>query len=216
MIVLFLAIVISGVKTGYVSLLMILLVYLLFFSSKVTVKYVFLALALLLAVYIGFMNLINEMVSLTLSHDKNIIIAHFLANPGKIYREYGILYFLFGGNIKMYEKIYSEVFAVTLIEYIGIVGLLVYFSPLLQIHKFFLQKRLAATSLMLLLHFYISLLHYRVYAVGVNLVMAAIPFAYFYDFLANKPSSRRRMSIRDLSIKGNIAVGFGADESTLA
>lgn len=92
------------------------------------------------------------------------------------------LSFLIGGAtfLREEEMFYSEVFLVTLLFYIGIVGLFVFLRPL---NMSFIRDKRFEIGIYLYLALLLSLSHYGVYSVGVNNFASALPFMYYLGYV---------------------------------
>ena len=178
-----LALIIGGVKSGYLTLLVLLGYW--FFNSITNVRsYVILAL-FGIVVLIGDVFTGNTIISLwnrIWSHDIEILIEHLTFVPIHLYQDYPSV-FIFGGQPRMQSFIYSEVYFVQLISFIGIVGWALFYAyPII----FLLTKRSNPFVKSITIIFALSLLHYAVFRVGVNLFGSALIFYFFYKIQLNR------------------------------
>ena len=77
---------------------------------------------------------------------------------------------------------YSEVFWVTVTFYIGVVGVLIYLKPVC-LFKYLKNDKVRLGGYLYIL-FCLSLTHYSVYMVGINNLMSALPFMYYFGVKA--------------------------------
>ena len=106
---------------------------------------------------------------------------HLYEVPKLIYDTSKMMFF-FGGQPNMANYIYSELYYVTLIYYIGIVGVFsLYVLPMITV--FIFSKQLFIKSIVLI--FALSLAHYSVFKIGVNMIATSYIYYIFYKFIFN-------------------------------
>ncbi len=174
------AILVSGVKQGYLTLLVLVLFWFLnsLQSLKSYLNLLFLFIVILtIDTFIG--NNISKLWSRIWTHDIEILIEHILNVPILLYAEYPSV-FLFGGQPNLAKFIYSEVYYVQLIYYIGVIGLILFY--LLPIGTLMVSKQKETVKSIVLI-FALSLVHYSVFKIGVNVVGAALVFYFLYKSL---------------------------------
>lgn len=165
-----LSIIISGIKTAYITLIILLLYYLFRKNTNKFLYFFFLTPFLfLLNNYTN--NLFYDILFKIINHDLEIIFEHFISVPHKLFTNYPLI-FLFGGHIDMAATIYSEVYLLTLIFYLGVFGLFSYFIvPAIAV---FNQKSTFAKAIIII--FILSLMHYYVYRIGINAHASALVY----------------------------------------
>ena len=175
--IILLAMILGGVKSGYLTLL-ILLAYWFFNSLKNAKSYAILSF-FVIAIFIGDVftgNTISSLWTRIWSHDIDILVEHLTFVPIHLYQDYPSV-FIFGGQPRMASFIYSEVYFVQLISFIGILGWAIFYVyPIV----FLLTKKSNPLIKSLTIIFALSLLHYAVFRVGVNLFGSALIFYFFY------------------------------------
>lgn len=169
------SILLSGVKTAYLIMLLMWLIILMRTNIKAALNF-FLALIVLgVGVMLFFNEMVINMVVMIFTHDMDILVEHIYNNPIRLFNDYTLVFFL-GGNPGLVEKIYSEVYLVTTMYFIGLAGLILYLSPLViflvnRNKKYFL-------GLIIFIYFIFTLSHYPVFKVGINNIVSALPVVY--------------------------------------
>lgn len=176
------SILLSGVKTAYLIMLIMWLIILLRSNTRAVLNFLAVLLIVAAAVLIYFNETVINMAIMIFTHDMDILVEHIYYNPVKLYNNYPLV-FLIGGSPGLVEKLYSEVYLVTLMYYIGLVGLLFYLSPFVVF--FFNRNRKYYLGLILLIYLVLTLSHYPVYKVGVNNIVSALPVVYFLAAINN-------------------------------
>lgn len=181
--IILLAMILGGVKSGYLTLL-VLLAYWFFNSLKNAKSYAILSF-FVIAIFIGDIftgNTISSLWTRIWSHDIDILMEHLTFVPIHLYQDYPSV-FIFGGQPRMASFIYSEVYFVQLISFIGILGWAIFYVyPIV----FLLTKKSNPLIKSLTIIFALSLLHYAVFRVGVNLFGSALIFYFFYKLQLNR------------------------------
>jgi len=180
--IILISVAISGIKTAYLIILVMWFVVLIRQNVKAAFGF---ALALFLCSVAAVVFLTDEVANLFVvmfTHDMDILIEHITHNPLVLMDKYTLVFFI-GGNPNLVQDLYSEVYLITTLYFIGIVGLLFYISPLFVFwvnrkEKYYLGS-------ILFLYFLLSLGHYPVYKVGVNNLAAALPLVYFFAALTD-------------------------------
>lgn len=180
------SILLSGIKSAYLTLFTCLL-YIIF--SKINLitllKYILGIFVVFNIVNLFLDNFIYELAYKIITHDINIIIEHFVEVPILLFDNY-FLVFLFGGQVDFQNYIYSEVYYVTMIYYIGVFGVLVYFVfPILYT---FIKSKDSFVKLLTLI-FGLSLIHYYVFRISFNVLGAALFYFYFFKKLLFKQNA---------------------------
>lgn len=98
--------------------------------------------------------------------------------------KYDVVSFFVGGASYLRDNplFYSEVFWVTVTFYIGVVGVLIYLKPVC-LFKYLKNDKVRLGGYLYIL-FCLSLTHYSVYMVGINNLMSALPFMYYFGVKA--------------------------------
>ncbi len=176
------SILLSGIKTAYLSLGAVLLYWaLLRFNKLSNYLYLFIVVAIMIIVDSLTENLIGNLLYSIFTHDIMIIIKHFFEVPEKLIDLYPTVFF-FGGQPLFSGYVYSEVYYVTIIYYIGFIGLLVlYLFPSFMLLLF--SKDVFVKSLVLV--FLLSLTHYSVYNRSINIIGTAYIYFHFYKLMFN-------------------------------
>ena len=180
------SILLSGIKSAYMTLFAC-IIYIIF--SKINLitlsKYILGILFVVNIVNLFLDNFFYELVYKIITHDINIIIEHFIEVPILLFDNYFSV-FLFGGQIDFQNYIYSEVYYVTMLYYIGIIGVLVFFVfPILYT---FIKSKDSFVKLLSLI-FALSLIHYYVFRISFNVAGAALFYFYFFKKLLFKKNA---------------------------
>lgn len=175
------SVLISSVRTAYAILLILSLVSLLIVDRKQKIRIA----AVISSVAAILLYLFNELVFEILNqlrglegNSQTITSEHFKTIPFILFQQSPIT-FIFGGDPGMRANLYSEVYLWTLLFYIGVVGLLFYFAPVVMLIRFKKYK----IALFFYTLFLLSLIHYKVYNTGINIIVSALPFAFMYEFI---------------------------------
>jgi hypothetical protein len=173
---------VSGIKSAYLTLFVLLMYWFLVrLNNYKSYLYLILVTTILLVIDLATSNLASALLVRVWEHDILVLIEHFTEVPIVLYENYPIT-FLLGGQPLLANFIYSEVYYVQLIYYIGIIGLVVaYIIPIITL--FFMSKDSYIKSLTII--FALSLLHYSVFKIGVNMIGTAFLFCYFYRIILN-------------------------------
>lgn len=174
------AVVLSGVRMAYATLA-VFFVFSLFQRKRSVAFWIVLFLTVILSFVLlyDYIFMFYGQITGQSGESANIIFQHLFSIPGILIEE-SFITFLYGGNSEFRTIIYSEIYLWSLIFYIGIIGLVFYFLPLIQIIDYKRYKLgFFITSFMLF-----SLLHYKVYNSGVNIFLSSLGVAYFFDFFS--------------------------------
>lgn len=199
---LFVTIFLSGIKTAIYSVALILLfLYIFSDNRKKYTKYVILG-GVLAAAW-G----IEKVVELFTGSDAVLELAlfweHIVSLPYKLIVSYPTTFVLGGSpSLRLDPAYYSEVYWVTILFYIGLVGFFIYIK---SYKTFYLSKyKYNPEAFFLFLLFAISLLHYSVYNRGANNYASAMVFMYLFVYLEKEKEFRiirksrsRRRRIQD-------------------
>lgn len=168
---LLLSIIISGVKSAYITVIFCFL-YIWWSRNKNVSLFLIIFIYFLVFSIIDFFtgSFIYDLAYKIITHDVEIIILHIFEVPIFLFNNY-FLVFLFGGQVHFAGFIYSEVYLVTLIYYIGTFGLVLFFLfPFVYLFK----KSISYQVFTLVLVIFLSLLHYYVYKTSVNVFGSAL------------------------------------------
>ncbi|WP_429042482.1 hypothetical protein [Chitinophaga sp. W3I9] len=169
------SILLSGVKTAYLIMLLMWLIILMRTNVKAAVNFFLALIVLSIAVMLFFNEMIVNMVVMIFTHDMDILVEHIYHNPIRLFNDYTLVFFL-GGNPGLVEKIYSEVYLITTMYFIGLAGLLLYLSPLIVL--LFNRNKKYFLGLIIFVYFIFTLSHYPVFKVGINNIVSALPVVY--------------------------------------
>lgn len=170
-----LAILLSGVKTAYLIMLVMWLIILLRTNLKAAINFFLVLIMMGFAAVLLFNEIIVNMVVMIFTHDMDILMEHIYHNPIKLFNDYPLVFFI-GGYPDLVAKIYSEVYLITTMYYIGLAGLLWYLSPMLI---FIINKnKKYYLGLIIFIYFIFTLSHYPVFKVGINNIVSALPVVY--------------------------------------
>lgn len=168
---LLLSIIISGVKSAYVTVVFCFL-YIWWSRNKNVSLFLIIFIYFILFSIIDFLtgSFIYDLAYKILTHDIEILILHLFEVPLYLIEDY-FLVFLFGGQVHFAGFIYSEVYLVTLIYYIGIIGLFFFFLlPFLYLYYKVKNYKIITFSLII----FLSLMHYYVFKTSVNVFGSAL------------------------------------------
>ncbi|MGF6927066.1 hypothetical protein QFZ48_002566 [Chitinophaga sp. W2I13] len=169
------SILLSGVKTAYLIMLLMWLIILMRTNVKAAINFFLALIVLSIAVMLFFNEMIVNMVVMIFTHDMDILVEHIYHNPIRLFNDYPLVFFL-GGNPGLVEKIYSEVYLITTMYFIGLAGLLLYLSPLIVL--LFNRNKKYFLGLIIFVYFIFTLSHYPVFKVGINNIVSALPVVY--------------------------------------
>jgi hypothetical protein len=181
-VIIVLATILSGVKTAYLIMLLMWLLILLRQNLKAALIMGVITIGVLACGAIILSDLVGGLVTGLVTHDFNILIDHVLKNPSTLLTGYPLV-FLIGGEPDLVGVIYSEVYFITAMYYIGLVGVLLYLLP--GIVFLFNRKNKYYLGAMLFVYFLFTLSHYPVYKVGVNNLVSALPVVYLLAALSD-------------------------------
>jgi hypothetical protein len=167
----------SGVKTAYLTLLAC---FTYFLFKRLSLFQLFLySVAILLLAIIGdfiFDSMIYDLGYKIITHDINIFIDHLTEVPVLLINNYQFV-FLFGGQVDFANYVYSEVYYVTMIYYIGFLGVFIFY--IFPIFYLFVKSNDSMTTIMTII-FSLSLFHYYVFRISFNVVGSALFYIYFF------------------------------------
>jgi len=174
------SIMLSGVKTAYISTVILLLYY--FYKQLSFLRIIQGSLLVYIIVVISnsYMdNFIFDLVYKIITHDINIILKHLFEVPIYLFDRYFYV-ILFGGQVGMEEFIYSEVYLITLIYYIGFFGVFIFFIfPL--VYTFIKSKTFLIQSITII--FALSLGHYYIFKSSFNIIATSLFYFYFFSII---------------------------------
>ena len=176
---LFLSILFSGIKTAYITIILLGIIFLMIhFNNKRIIRYIGVTFLLIIILSVIF----NKYI-ISLFFGENLwgiffqLLDHLVQIPVKLWN-FDKMSFLFGGAPFLREEdlFYSEIFLISVTFFIGFVGLLLYFCPIILLKKIKSDKLPA----FIYLSFLLSLSHYSVFLVGINYLLPALSFMYFF------------------------------------
>jgi hypothetical protein len=179
--ILTISLLLSGIKSAYLTILLLYIISL-FISGKLF-YYMKRSIPILIIFVIVFRDKIIHLAFGTeIWKTLDLLIDQLIKLPVLIFK-YNFLSFLFGGApfLRNNPTFYSEIFWVSVIFYIGITGVLFYLCPLKLFGHIRNKEFLIGTYTYFIFCF--SLIHYSVYMVGINNLVSAIPFMYFFGLL---------------------------------
>jgi len=181
-----LSILVSGVKTAYLTLIFCFLYLLIRKLNFVTVlKYVFSLVVFFFVMDFFLGSLLYDLGYKIVTHDVIIFIEHFTQVPSMLVKKYPLVFFV-GGQVDFQNFVYSEVYYVTMLYYIGIIGVTVFFIfPALYL----LIKSNDEFVNLLTLIFILSLVHYSVFKISINVLGTALFYFYFFKHLFYRPQA---------------------------
>lgn len=174
----------SSIKTAIMTIIILLTIWILLnVNIKKISKYVF---PVILVVAIVF----REIIFTILLGDNLVKISfqlfnHIIFIPFK-FIGYNIIGFFIGGASFLRDDpyFYSEVFWITVTFYIGLIGLIMYLFPMRLLRS--INNSQWSLGAYLYLMFFLSLMHYGVYSVGVNNIVSALPIMYYLAYQNEK------------------------------
>ena len=114
-----------------------------------------------------------------ITHDVNIFIEHFTEVPKLLVKKYPAVFYL-GGQVDFQNYVYSEVYYVTMIFYIGIIGVILFFIfP--AVYLFIVTQDNFIRLLTLV--YSLSLVHYYVFKISINVMGTTLFYFYFFIHL---------------------------------
>jgi hypothetical protein len=186
MVILALSILLSGVKSAYITLVACIIYLMIRNVSFVNLIRYLLTLFLFFFIADYFLDsFFYELGYKIITHDINIILEHSSEVPVLLYEKYTSVFFL-GGQVDFQNHIYSEVYYITMIYCLGIFGVFIFFIfPIL----FLWFKSNDRFIKLLTIIFGLSLFHYYVFKIGINLFGTALFYYYFLNKLFFKIKS---------------------------
>lgn len=165
------SILLSGIKTAYLSLFIMFLFYWYrnFNYSKFIYTFLYLTLFIVL-----FYNQIEIVINNLLFQNHSVYSEHLLNNPMKFFN-YSRIGFFLGGNPEAFDFIYTEVSFLKIWYSIGILGLIFYLLPVFLL---FNKNKTILVGSFLYLGLIISFIHYGVFNNGINNFASALSFLY--------------------------------------
>lgn len=176
----------SGIKTAYLTILLIGLYY--FLSKGIIFKYLKKIILVLILIAFAFNKyLVTIFLGGGMWKILLQLIQHIVYLP-MLYITSHPINFMFGGasNLRDNPIFYSEVFWVTVTFYIGIAGLIIYLIPLKLFKKKYRYNYTLIIPKYIYIVFFLSLTHYSVYMIGVNNIASAIPISFCFAVLSHK------------------------------
>jgi hypothetical protein len=170
-------ILLSGIKSGYLTLFICLFYLMISRINIITLFKFILGILVIINITNLFLdNFIYELAYKIITHDIEIIIQHVVEVPVLLFKNY-FMVLLFGGQVDFQKYIYSEVYYVTMIYYIGFFGVFTLFIfPIL--YTFIRSKDNFIKTITLI--FSLSLFHYYVFKISINIIGAALFYFYFF------------------------------------
>ena len=179
--IIFLSLIFSGIKTAYVIIVLLLLIYLFINGSFVkTLKII--SLPVFTVIIIFRRKILHILTGNQLWKIALQLVNHILLIPIAFFST-DIISFFIGGVPEFRDniKFYSEIFWVTVTFYIGFIGLFVYLKPI-KLLKHIRNSNIKTGAFLYLLLFF-SMAHYGVYCLGINNLVSAIPFMYYFRII---------------------------------
>lgn len=171
------SIIVSGVKTAYLIAFFILLrrVLTLFNFTLIIRTLIYLSFTTIILNYF-LDSIVFELVKRIIIHDLEILFIHLFEVPIFLFNNH-LLIFLLGGQVFMENYVYSEVYLITLIFHIGVIGVILYvFIPNLLL--FFKGNQIQKDVVLI---FVLSLSHYYIFKVGINILGTSLVYVYFLN-----------------------------------
>jgi hypothetical protein len=179
-IIIFTSILISGVKSAYLTLIVCLFYLLIKRINIVTVLKYSISLMIFFFIIDYFLDsLIYELGYKIVTHDVNIFFEHLTEVPTLLLKEYPSV-FLVGGQVDFQNYIYSEVYYVTMLYYIGIIGVFLFF---IYPSIYTLIRSKDEFVILVTLIFTLSLVHYYVFRISINVIGTTLFYFYFFNIL---------------------------------
>jgi hypothetical protein len=185
------SILVSGVKSAYLTLIVCFFYLLLRRLNALRIIVYSVSILAVFAMVDYFLDsMIYNLGYKIVTHDINIIIEHFTEVPLLIMNNYPLV-FLVGGQVDFANYVYSEVYYVTMIYYIGIIGVFLFFVfPAIYL----LVKSKDTFTRLLTLIFALSLVHYYVFRISFNVVGTTLFYTYFFYYFLLRPTSCSKIS----------------------
>ena len=195
---LFITIFLSGVKSAIYSIVLILFFMYLFSENKKKYTKDVIVGGIIVVVW-GINKLVTFFTSSTAILELAQLWDHVLTLPYKLFVSYPITFF-FGGSPSLRDDpdFYSEVYWVSILFYIGLLGFLVYIKSYKVYYLTKLKYNIEAFYVFLV--FATSLMHYSVYNRGVNCFASALVFMYLFVYYENEQliiSQNRQLKSKD-------------------
>lgn len=180
------AVLCSGIKTAYLTAVLLLLYYL--WRNKSLIRFIKKVLPVCLLFFLIFSKYI---ITIFMGEGMWKILFQLFDHTLFIPILYAATYpinFVFGGAPALRDNpiFYSEVFWVTVTYYVGVIGLLIYCLPFRILKKPFIYSKAYTIPIYIFLIFVFSLTHYSVYMVGINNILSAIPIMAYIGSISNK------------------------------
>ena len=177
------SILLSGIKSAYITGFALIIFYLIKkYSFFKFLSYSIILFIVTLIIDYYFDSVIFDLFYKIITHDINILIKHFFEVPQLLFKNYFHV-LLFGGQVGMEAFIYSEVYYITLMYYIGFFGVLFLFIiPI--IYTFLKGKTFYIQSITII--FSLSLVHYYVFKSSFNIFGTALFYFYFFTLYFKK------------------------------
>jgi len=171
------SILLSGIKSAYITGFALIIFYLIKkYSFFKFLLYSIILFILILIMDFYFDSVIFDLFFKIITHDINILIEHFFEVPKLLFKNYFYV-LIFGGQVGMEAFIYSEVYYITLMYYIGFFGVLFLFIiPI--IYTFLKGKTFYIQSISII--FSLSLFHYYVFKSSFNIFATSLFYFYFF------------------------------------
>lgn len=185
------SILVSGVKSAYLTLIVCFFYLLLRRLNALRLIVYSVSMLAVFAIVDYFLDaMIYNLGYKIVTHDINIIIEHFTEVPLFLMNSYPLV-FLVGGQVDFANYVYSEVYYVTMIYYIGIIGVFLFF--LFPSIYLFVKSKDTFTRLLTLI-FALSLVHYYVFRISFNVVGTTLFYTYFFYYFLLRPTSCTKIS----------------------
>lgn len=177
--ILLLSVLLSGIKTAYMTIILMFIVSLI--GSGRMWLYIKRSIPVILIVSLLFRDKISHLIfGDGMWKILFQLFSHFVVLPFMFLKTDMLSFFLGGAPyLRDDPAFYSEVFWVSVTFYIGVVGLIIYFKPM-KLLKYLSDDHLKIGAYIYIL-FCLSLVHYSVYMVGINNLVSAIPFMYYFS-----------------------------------
>ena len=175
-----LSIIVSGIKSAYLTLIVCFLFLLVSrLSIGTMLKYLFGLVFFFFVLNFYFDSIVYDLGYKIITHDVNIFIEHFTEVPKLLVKKYPAVFFV-GGQVDFQNYVYSEVYYVTMIFYIGIIGVILFFIfP--AVYLFIVTQDNFIRLLTLV--YSLSLVHYHVFKISINVMGTTLFYFYFFIHL---------------------------------
>lgn len=182
------SIVVSSIKTAFLTIVILAAIWIwLNMDWKRIFKYaipIILGLSVILYKQISAMLMGDNMTKILFQ-----LITHIIIVPYQLISTYIVGFFLGGVSfLRDDPAYYSEVFWVTVLFYIGVLGLIIYLKPIKLLRH--MKNGPWELGAYLYIMMALSLTHYGVYVVGFNNMVSALPFMFYFGLIShnNKPN----------------------------